>query len=110
MRDDRERLQDILDAIGQIEKYVDRGPSNFQENELIQVWIVHHLQIIGEACSATSEQFQQQHPEIEWANIIAFRNIIVHEYFRVNLEIVWQIANRELAELKVQIETILFPT
>ncbi len=51
---DRERLQDILEAISQIEKYAVRGQEEFQQNELVQVWIIHHLQIIGEASSNLS--------------------------------------------------------
>jgi uncharacterized protein with HEPN domain len=53
MRDDRLRLADTLEAIGQIEKYSQRGRAAFDENELIRVWIFHHLQIIGEACRTT---------------------------------------------------------
>ena len=52
MRDDRERLRDILEAIERIEKYAARGRSVFDEDELIQTWVVHHLQIIGEAVRA----------------------------------------------------------
>ena len=54
MRDEEERLQDILEAISQIEKYAVRGQEEFQQNELVQVWIIHHLQIIGEASSNLS--------------------------------------------------------
>lgn len=49
MRDDRERLLDILEAIERIEKYTARGRSVFDKDELIQTWVLHHLQIIGEA-------------------------------------------------------------
>lgn len=107
MRSDRERLQDILEAIAQIEKYANRGQTAFNREELIQIWIVHYLQIVGEASSSLSEPFIIQHPEVPWAEIIAFRNILVHEYFRVNLEIVWRIVERELPDLKAKIEAIL---
>lgn len=107
MRSDRERLQDILEAIAQIEKYANRGQTAFHREELIQIWIVHHLQIVGEASGSLSELFIIQHPEVPWAEIIAFRNILVHEYFRVNLEIVWRIVERELPDLKAKIEAIL---
>jgi len=52
MRDDRERLQNILEAIGRIEKYASRGREAFQRDELIQNWMVRHLQIVGEAARA----------------------------------------------------------
>lgn len=52
MRDDRERLLDIVEAIERIEKYTVRGRTAFDEDELIQTWVLHHLQIIGEAVRA----------------------------------------------------------
>ena len=55
MRDDREWLLDILESIERIEKYSSRGRQTFEEDELIQSWIVHHLQIIGEALRSISE-------------------------------------------------------
>ena len=51
MRDDRGRLQDIVDAIKRIERYVKRGRRAFEEDELVHTWMIHHLQIIGEAAS-----------------------------------------------------------
>ena len=66
MRDDADRLQDILEAIAEIEKYAAWGLEAFEHNELIQVWIVHHLQIIGEAVRSLSETLRQSHPEVPW--------------------------------------------
>ncbi len=107
MRDDTERLRDILEAIAQIERYASQEQEAFRIDELIQVWIVHHLQIIGEAAAALSEDFQVQRPEVPWPAIIAFRNILVHEYFRVDLNTVWRIVERDLPELKRGVEKIL---
>ncbi len=107
MRDDRERLQDILEAISQIEKYAVRGQEEFQQNELVQVWIIHHLQIIGEASSNLSQKLIAKYPKVPWAEIIAFRNILVHEYFRIDLKAVWKIINRDLVDLKNQVAKIL---
>lgn len=107
MRDDKERLKDILEAIAKIEKYTVQGQTEFQDNELVQIWIVHHLQIIGEASSNLSQKLLSQYPQIPWAEIVAFRNIIVHEYFRVDLQAVWKIIDRDLATLKNQVEAIL---
>lgn len=107
MRDDRERLQDILEAITQIEKYAVRGEKEFQQNELIQIWLVHHLQIIGEASSNISEKLINKYSKVPWAEIIAFRNILVHEYFRIDLQFIWRIVVRDLPVLKEQVTTIL---
>ena len=54
MRDDRERLRDVLEAIERIEKYAGRGREALASEELLQSWVVHHLMIVGEACRALS--------------------------------------------------------
>ncbi len=107
MRDDRERLQDILEAITRIEKYTVRGRHVFENDELIQTWVVRHLQIIGEAASRISKKMQSAHPEIAWANIIAMRNILVHEYFGIDQDEIWSTVEFDLPVLKRQIEEIL---
>ena len=84
-----ECLQDILDAIEKIRVQSARGEKRFLSDELIQVWIAYHLQIIGEASSGLSEETRQQHAEARWARIIGMRNILVHQYFGLNLEHVW---------------------
>jgi uncharacterized protein with HEPN domain len=107
MRQDGERLQDILAAIGQIERYALRGKDAFQTDELVQIWMVHHLQVIGEAAAAISEDLQARHPEVPWALIIAFRNVLVHEDFRIDLETVWRILEQDLPGLKLRVASIL---
>lgn len=107
MRDDRERLLDIQEAIIKIEKYAVQGKQEFLANELIQGWILLQLQIIGEAARAMKRQTHEQYPEINWQDIIGFRNLLVHEYFRVDLEIVWTIVTQDLPSLKHKINTIL---
>lgn len=109
MRNDTERLKDIQEAIQKIEKYTQRGKNEFFENELIQSWVLLQLQIIGEAARAMNEATHQKYPEIEWRDIIDFRNLLVHEYFRVDLKIVWQIVEHQIPHLKTQINAILKP-
>ncbi len=76
MRDDGERLRDIEESIERIEKYSSKGKEAFQTSELIQNWIVRHLQIIGEATRSLSPTLREQHPEIPWSKIIGMRNIL----------------------------------
>ena len=59
MRDDRGRLQDILDAIKRIERYAKRGRPAFEEDELVHTWMIHHIQIIGEAASTLTPHVSQ---------------------------------------------------
>ncbi|MGV0026419.1 HepT-like ribonuclease domain-containing protein [Phormidesmis priestleyi] len=107
MRNDHERLHDILEAIIRIERYVEQGKEAFGQDELIQVWIAHHLQIIGEAARATSSEFKMQHSHLPWSQTIGLHNVLVHEYFQVNVEIVWAIVERDLPDLKQKVEAIL---
>jgi uncharacterized protein with HEPN domain len=76
-------------------------------DELVQVWTVHHLQIIGEAARALSPAYRQAHPEVPWARIIAMRNILVHDYFAVDLEEVWSAVEQDLPVLKRQVMALL---
>ena len=78
MRDDSERLRDILEAIDRIERYAAGGTAALENNELIQTWTLRYLQIIGEASGRLSQPFRDQHPEVEWSKIIGMRNILVH--------------------------------
>jgi hypothetical protein len=63
MRDDRGRLQDILDAIKRIERYAKRGQRVFEEDELVHTWMIHHIQIVGEAASKLTPTFRKAHPK-----------------------------------------------
>jgi len=107
MRDDRERLRDILEAIGRIEKYAARGRSIFDEDELIQTWVVHHLQIIGEAVRALSDQTTSVSNDVEWNKIIGMRNILVHNYFGIDSDIVWAVIENDLQTLKAKVSDVL---
>lgn len=107
MRDDGARLQDILEAIARIEKYATRGREAFECDELVQIWVVHHLQIIGEAARSLSDTIRGRHPELAWPAIIAMRNILVHQYFGIDLDEVWSTVERDLPGLKRTIEAML---
>ena len=83
------------------------GRIALSEDELIQTWIVHHLMLIGEACRVMSPQFRAAHPDEIWVQAAGLRNVIVHEYFGIDHEIVWGVIERDLPELKRRIVEIL---
>lgn len=107
MRDDRAYLQDILDAIERIERYAGRGRGEFDASELIQTWVVHHIQIIGEAAGKISEELKQKHGHVPWAVIKAMRNVLVHFYFGIDLDKVWNTVEKDLPVLKAQVAAVL---
>jgi len=107
MRDDRERLLDIKEAIENVQKYASRGRDAFRSDELIQTWILHHIQILGEAATRLSDEFQEQHHDIPWFKIIGMRNILVHDYFGIDIEAVWSVVENDLPVLYDQIIRLL---
>lgn len=106
MRDDREYLLDIQEAIEQIEKYAARGKKAFESDELIQSWIIRHLQIIGEVVRRLSPKFRNRHPEIPWSEITGMRNILVHDYFSIDTAAVWAAVERDIPSLKMTISKV----
>ncbi len=110
MRAPRERLEDILEAIVRIEHYATRGREAFEGDELIQNWIVRHLQIIGEAARALPEETRNLSPGVPWPKIIGMRHILVHNYFEVDTEMVWNVVERDLPGLKREIGKMLSNT
>jgi uncharacterized protein with HEPN domain len=98
---------DILEAIERIEKYAEEGKAAFEANELIQTWVVHHMTIIGEACRTLPDDFQARYAEVPWADIVGMRNILVHHYFGIDTDAVWSVVERDLPELKLNIQAIL---
>ncbi len=107
MRSERERLLDILEAIEHIEKYAAEGKGAFEADELIQNWMVNHITIIGEACRSLSDEFQARYTNVPWADIIGMKNILVHHYFGIDEDAVWLVVEKDIPELKFNIETIL---
>jgi uncharacterized protein with HEPN domain len=106
VRDDRLLLSDLLEAIQRIEKYASEGRERFESDELIQTWIVHHLQILGEAARGLSADLRAREPDVPWPQIIAMRNILVHAYFGIDLETVWSTVEKDLPRLKNRIEAL----
>jgi uncharacterized protein with HEPN domain len=110
MRDDRDRLQDILDAIKNIERYAKRGRRVFEEDELVHTWMIHHIQIIGEAASKLTAAFRKAHSQAPWSQIITMRHVLVHDYLGIDLGEVWAVVERDLPALKKQIRQMVRPT
>ena len=107
MTRDERRLSDILEAINKIDRFAGEGRVAFDNDERTQVWMAHYVQIIGEAARALSEEFQAQHPQVPWSQIIGMRHILVHDYFGVDLGEVWTVVERDLPVLRQQVEDIL---
>lgn len=108
MRKDKELLQDILDALNSIENF-SKGKSKkeFFKSDLLQSAVIRKLEIIGEATKKLSKDLKKKHMNIPWRDIAGMRDILIHEYFSVYLERVWEVTQKDIPELKKQIANIL---
>ncbi len=101
-------LDDILVACRKIEDYLDEAEEDdFTEDELVVDGVVRNLEIIGEAAGNIPKSFRKKQPEVEWRKLKEFRNVLAHEYFGVNLEIVKDLVENKLPEIKDRVEILL---
>lgn len=100
-------LQDILESIQAIESYVEGMPyEKFAQDRKTYSATIRELQIIGEAVTHLFDFLTTQDSDAVWQYIRAFRNRIIHEYFGIDLRIVWDVVKNELPSLKAKIESI----
>ena len=105
---DAARLYDMLEsARAAIEYCQDRQREDLEHNRMLADAVVRRIEVIGEAARGLSEGLQAAHPEVPWRAIMAIRHIIVHEYDRIDFNIVWRIVREHLPPLIQQLEMIL---
>jgi uncharacterized protein with HEPN domain len=107
VRDPAERLRDILDAIAAIQRRTPADKTAFELDELVQVWCLHNLQIIGEAARGLPDATRALAPSIPWLKIIGMRNVLVHGYFDIDIDVVWNAVYRDVPALKPAIADLL---
>jgi uncharacterized protein with HEPN domain len=107
VRDDRERLLDILDSISLIEKYLLLNKDLYHLNEMELMGIVRCIEIIGEASRCLSEDCKNKYNQVPWRQISNMRNILVHQYFEIDTDRVESVIRKNIPELKVSVEEIL---
>ncbi len=107
-RNYRLQLTDILDAINFIQESTQGIDVNgFKANRLIRDAVIRNLQVIGEAVRVLPEEIKDKCREVEWHKIAGMRNMIIHEYFGIDIDIIWTILENNLAELKRACEYLL---
>lgn len=108
MRREELYLTDIVEAADAIQRFIEGiRRDDFLHDELRQSAVLQKLTLIGEAAARLPTGFRELHPEIEWADIVGFRNIAVHEYFAVNWSIVWVAATQDAPDLRRKVARIL---
>ena len=105
---DRTRLMHILNAIQKVEDYINgMNKQQLLESSLHLHATAYNIQIIGEAIYKLTKEFKDSHPDTPWRVIEKMRHILVHDYFAVDVEIMWLVINDDLPILKRQIESYL---
>jgi uncharacterized protein with HEPN domain len=109
MRHETLYLEDIRDAADSITRFIAGfdGEATLRESDVVSSAVVHKLAVIGEASARLSAELKARHPEIAWAEIVAFRNILVHAYFGIDWSVVWLAASTEVPALRMQVAAIL---
>lgn len=105
---DKARLLHIIDSIEKIETYILGSEyEEFESNSMMKDACIRQLGIIGEASNRISEELKESNEEIEWRQIIGLRNIVIHQYFGVDDQVIWGIIQHNLPDLKLNTKRIL---
>ena len=101
-------IQHIADAIRDIESFTENlNKSEFIKDNLRQSAVIRQLEVIGEATKNISAKFKKKYQQIEWKDIAGTRDKIIHHYFGINLDIIWDIIKKDIPKLKKQINVVL---
>ena len=106
-RSERLYLTDIRDAIDRILDYTSKVRGDFIVDPRTQDAVVRNIEIIGEATRGVSDVARTAHPEIPWRDMADMRNRVIHDYFRTDLDVVWDLVTNDLRPLRQQIDGLL---
>ena len=107
-KDDSVYLRHIIDAFAQIELYMNSvSHEEFLRNRLLQDGVIRQLEVMGEATRNLSEELRNEYPEIPWRQMIGLRNRMIHAYFNVDLQIIWEIVQGDIPDLKPKMKCVI---
>lgn len=103
-RDWQNIVRDVLAAIAEIQEFTNEITfDEFQSDRKTIRAVLYNLAIIGEAVRSIAPELKASHPEIPWDDVRGMRNIVIHEYFQVNLSIIWQTVQEDLVSLEASL-------
>jgi uncharacterized protein with HEPN domain len=107
VKDDRTYLQHIQDALAQLRLYADEGREHFLADRRTQEAVVLNFQVLGQAVKNLSDDIRNRHADVPWKLVAGMRDKLVHEYFGINHELLWDVLEREIPALATRIDQIL---
>ena len=107
MKDDRVYLKHILRCVSRIEEYAAGGRDAFMASHLVQDGVIRNLQTLAESSQRLSEGLKVSQPAVDWKGLAGFRNVLVHDYLGVDLELVHRAVERDVPKLRAACEALL---
>jgi uncharacterized protein with HEPN domain len=105
---DKQRLLHILDAISEIESYITNVDFNtFLSNSMMRFASIKQIEIIGEAANLITQETKDKFIGIDWRPIIGMRHILVHEYFGIDNNLIWQVIIDDIPKFKIEVQRII---
>lgn len=102
-------LEHIIESIEDIEKYTKgQTKEKFSKAKMMQDAVIRKIEIIGEAVKNLPLSFRKKHSKIDWGDIAGMRDILIHEYFGVNINVVWKTVREDIPKLKKQITELFY--
>ena len=107
MKDDRIYIEHIFQSIGRIQIYItDKDDLSFSDDFITQDAVVRQLEIIGEATKRISKKFRMANPHVPWDDMAGMRDILIHDYIDVDMDIVWKTASESIPDLEKLLQNL----
>jgi uncharacterized protein with HEPN domain len=108
MKDDRLFLLHIRDSLREVRVFIEgENYESFSKNRMVQNAVIRSFEVVGEAARRVSSELREAHPEVPWRVMGDFRNTLIHDYFGLELEVIWKTATEDAPVLLDQIEKLV---